>query len=948
VSYQTRNCSSSDGTGCVGAARQNRLCNIQDCYSEIPSFRAQQCAAYNTKKYRGRYFKWVPIKRSAFQCELTCMPKGHNFYVKFASKVADGTKCKDDSLDVCIDGKCEKVGCDLRLNSNAKFDKCMDCNGNNRKCKPIRGTFKLDNFEADYTEMLNIPARTTTITIKEDGPSRNYIALKNYKGDYILNGDWVIQNSGNYKLNGHYAVYKRSSSENLIKINGPIDAPLTIEVLPLTGPVSFSYEYYVPRDMDNAIAQTTYGWSVKNKGECSASCAGGIRKKEIACIASNDGRKVSELLCKNNERPADSEECNTQPCPTHWFVGEWSTCSTSCGTGERVRRVHCIRETKGGQIEMMADAQCKDKKPVRYEKCIIRNVCPQWKSGDWSACSKSCGPGVRTRAVSCIGVSGINSNAVEETNCDMTIKPLLQEPCNLGTCNLTWVIGKWSKCSAHCGKGVRNRQVTCQNLQGSAFPDGYCQRIFKPHGVEECVVKGPCLPMWYTTQWSKCSRECGYGIQIRMIYCAEKDGNSLNILNARSCKREEKPKAMQKCHLKEPCITQYFSSSWKPCSASCGTGLRYRKVRCYADSRIDYSEKSCQSLKRPASVELCNRQPCPGTTNAKAVNKPTARTTQTKKTAQVQTEEQQSTEPKTTEPRTTEPKTTERRTTEPKTTERRTTEPKTTEPRTTEPKTTEQQTTTPTVTTPRTTKATTTTKKVVTQVSTKKAMPPYIINYQGPESIDEGDTVDYYCNALGEPDPEITWTFNGKRVEQLGRRFILLSLQTHLVITSVTKDDSGPLTCQVRNSGGFDSKTLNLRVTSRPTVDLAPAYAKLAEGVSFFMTCDVKSHPEAKITWRKDGRDFIGDSRRVAVTNREIRFKELVQADAGRYECYAENSIGSEAKSMLLVVEPDPQKKKGSTCIDDPDRANCSLIKRYNLCGHPVYSKTCCQTCFPK
>ena len=55
--------------------------------------------------------------------------------------------------------------------------------------------------------------------------------MKNYKGDYILNGDWTIKNPGVYKLNGHYAVYKRSSSENVIKIKGPIDAPLTIEVL---------------------------------------------------------------------------------------------------------------------------------------------------------------------------------------------------------------------------------------------------------------------------------------------------------------------------------------------------------------------------------------------------------------------------------------------------------------------------------------------------------------------------------------------------------------------------------------------------------------------------------------------------------------------------------------------------------------------------------------------
>ena len=35
------------------------------------------------------------------------MPKGHNFYVKFSDKVVDGTRCRDGSQDVCIDGKCE-------------------------------------------------------------------------------------------------------------------------------------------------------------------------------------------------------------------------------------------------------------------------------------------------------------------------------------------------------------------------------------------------------------------------------------------------------------------------------------------------------------------------------------------------------------------------------------------------------------------------------------------------------------------------------------------------------------------------------------------------------------------------------------------------------------------------------------------------------------------------
>ena len=83
------------------------------------------------------------------------------------------------------------------------------------------------------------------------------------------------------------------------------------------------------------------------------------------------------------------------------------------------------------------------------------------------------------------------------------------------------------------------------------------------------------------------------------------------------------------------------------------------------------------------------------------------------------------------------------------------------------------------------------------------------------ESIDEGDTVDYYCNALGDPKPEITWTFNGKPVEKLSSRFILLSLRTHLVITNVRKEDNGQLACEARNGAGFDSKTLNIRVTCK-------------------------------------------------------------------------------------------------------------------------------------
>jgi len=35
------------------------------------------------------------------------MPRGQRFYYRHASQVVDGTRCNDESLDVCVNGKCQ-------------------------------------------------------------------------------------------------------------------------------------------------------------------------------------------------------------------------------------------------------------------------------------------------------------------------------------------------------------------------------------------------------------------------------------------------------------------------------------------------------------------------------------------------------------------------------------------------------------------------------------------------------------------------------------------------------------------------------------------------------------------------------------------------------------------------------------------------------------------------
>ena len=40
-------------------------------------------------------------------CSLNCLAEGYNFYTERAPAVVDGTPCRDDSLDVCVNGECK-------------------------------------------------------------------------------------------------------------------------------------------------------------------------------------------------------------------------------------------------------------------------------------------------------------------------------------------------------------------------------------------------------------------------------------------------------------------------------------------------------------------------------------------------------------------------------------------------------------------------------------------------------------------------------------------------------------------------------------------------------------------------------------------------------------------------------------------------------------------------
>lgn len=51
------------GKFCEGSSRSYKLCNTEDCPPNTSDYRAQQCAEFNSKQFRGWYYTWSPYTR---------------------------------------------------------------------------------------------------------------------------------------------------------------------------------------------------------------------------------------------------------------------------------------------------------------------------------------------------------------------------------------------------------------------------------------------------------------------------------------------------------------------------------------------------------------------------------------------------------------------------------------------------------------------------------------------------------------------------------------------------------------------------------------------------------------------------------------------------------------------------------------------------------------------
>ena len=151
---------------------------------------------------------------------------------------------------------------------------------------------------------------------------------------------------------------------------------------------------------------------------------------------------------------------------------------------------------------------------------------PEWKTGNLSSCSSTCGTGIRAKAVWCEDAH--TKRILSKFYCDRDSKPESEVSCiDISTCRYGWETGVWGSCSGSCGStGTQSRNVWCERTDGATVADSYCADDGeKPATSQLCDTHCNYTFFWRWSSWGSCSGACGTtGTQSRNVWCERNDG----------------------------------------------------------------------------------------------------------------------------------------------------------------------------------------------------------------------------------------------------------------------------------------------------------------------------------------------------------------------------------------------------------------------------------------
>ncbi|XP_063242824.1 neuroglian isoform X3 [Bacillus rossius redtenbacheri] len=184
-----------------------------------------------------------------------------------------------------------------------------------------------------------------------------------------------------------------------------------------------------------------------------------------------------------------------------------------------------------------------------------------------------------------------------------------------------------------------------------------------------------------------------------------------------------------------------------------------------------------------------------------------------------------------------------------------------------------------------------------------------------PEIINaaEDETVEFRCEASGEPKPQIKWIYNGMPISQAPPNPRRTVNPNSIRIEKLDKTDTANYGCNATNSIGYVYKDVYVNVLAlAPEITEPPRNEATVNGRSVTLQCRVFGAPKPLVKWVRNGLELTG-GRYTVLDNGDLEIKAVDFLDDGQYTCYAVNKFGNAEASGSLVV------KEHTKITDEPE-----------------------------
>uniref|UniRef100_W5L4A5 ADAMTS like 2 n=1 Tax=Astyanax mexicanus TaxID=7994 RepID=W5L4A5_ASTMX len=634
-----------DNMTCTGNAKRYHLCNTKECPSTGRSFREEQCWSFNSQVYNGKYYHWKPlypddyVHISSNPCDLHCTTSDGQRQLMVPAR--DGTSCKYSNYrGVCVDGRCEPIGCDGVLFSPNTLDKCGVCQGDGSSCSRVTGNFRRGTSSLGYSFITQIPEGSWDIQIIERKKSADILAVTDQAGNFFFNGAYKADSPQNFHVAGTIFKYRRPTDVyetgiEYIVAKGPIDQPINVLVWNQNGRNPYiTYEYTVMRDPLSPVSQPPiYTGSDRGPG--------------------NQGSMEIDSVLSHNESTYDK----AVPAMERNKV---QTQGIEPGAVEKQQPGQETNEVyeETAAIDCEQDAPTPPQFPGRLQEfgVVAPGIVPANRPAEEMVDSENLiwGMVLRQRTGSDGMQNNISTNQLlsEGAGIFPEVEPVeldysSLEQGNLNSSSLEFTLGRhrndtgdllfqnrtlitslrssnrtnlpnvfiigvvffyyFISISFLSATGVTKSLAMCVRYDGAEVDDTYCDALTRPEPVHDFCIGRECQPRWEASSWSECSRTCGEGFQFRLVRCWKMLAPGLDSsVYSDLCTDAELERPPERRLCKSPtCGPQWEVAEWLECPAKCGRrSLVTREVRCSEEI------KSCDEATRPASVKNCTGPPC--------------------------------------------------------------------------------------------------------------------------------------------------------------------------------------------------------------------------------------------------------------------------------------------------------------------------------------------------